>query len=191
MYVEFFQYSIPAAGAKSNILVDSNFSARIADFGFTSVLRNHSLSMTITAPTCVGTLLWMAPELFKCSPRPSKASDIYALGMVTFEVRPHRVLRRINSDDRSCRFSRTKYHSHRFPPFLRLYVFSTANDPHGHQIERSSACQTRSGFSRRIAGIRTRPSGQTSQTSCPSSKQLLAVWFPRHQKQLRISVSMV
>ena len=107
------------AQLKSNILIDSGFSARIADFGLTSVLRNHSLSMTITAPAGLGTLRWMAPELFEDDPRPSKASDIYALGMVTYEVGPHCVLRS-NSDDRPCRFSHTKHHSLRFPAFLCL-----------------------------------------------------------------------
>lgn len=72
--------------AKSNVLIDSNFSARIADFGLTSVLRNRSMSISITAPTWGGTLQWMAPELFDDDSHPSKASDIYALGMVTYEV---------------------------------------------------------------------------------------------------------
>ena len=111
------------------------------------MLRNHSLSTTITAPTCVGTLLWMAPELFKDGPRPSKASDIYALGVVIFEVRPHSVLRGTNPDDFSCRFSHMKHHSHGFLPLLRLRESSTANDPRGHQTERSSASRTMSGLS--------------------------------------------
>ena len=33
----------------------------------------------------------MAPELFEDGSRPSEASDIYALGMVTYEVGPHYV----------------------------------------------------------------------------------------------------
>ena len=74
--------------AKSNILIDTNFSARIADFGLTSVLRHHSMSISITTPTCGGTLQWMAPELFNDDQHPSKASDIYAFGMVAYEVRP-------------------------------------------------------------------------------------------------------
>ena len=73
-------------GTKSNILIDSNFCARIADFGLTSVLYNHPMSVSVTAPTRGGTLLWMAPELFGDGVHPSKASDIYAFGMVTYEV---------------------------------------------------------------------------------------------------------
>ena len=71
---------------QSNILIDSNHSARIADFGLTSVLRQHSMSISVTAPTRGGTFQWMAPELFKEHANPSKASDIYALGMVVYEV---------------------------------------------------------------------------------------------------------
>jgi len=76
-------------GVKSNILIDSHFSARIADFGLTSVLRNHSMSISVTAPARGGTLRWMAPELFNDGSHPSKASDVYALGMVTYEVGLH------------------------------------------------------------------------------------------------------
>jgi len=75
--------------AKSNILIDSNRSARIADFGLTSVLRHHSISISVTAPAWGGTLQWMAPELFDEKSSPSKESDIYALSMVVYEVGPH------------------------------------------------------------------------------------------------------
>ena len=152
------------------------------------MLRNHSQSMTITAPTCVGTLLWMAPELFKGDLPSSKASDIYALGIVTFEVSPRWFLRRTNTDERSCRFSRTKHHSHGFLPMLRLCGSSAANDPRGHQTEISLASRTRSGFSRQIVGMEIQPSGQISHTSCPSLKRLPAVSSPRPWKQSRISV---
>jgi serine/threonine protein kinase len=72
--------------AKTNILIDSNHSARIADFGLTSLLRHPMISISITAPVWGGTLQWMAPELFDGESRPSKATDIYALGIVTYEV---------------------------------------------------------------------------------------------------------
>ena len=69
-----------------NILIDINFSARIADFGLTSPLRDHSMSISVTAPAHGGTYRWMAPELFNDDSHPSKASDVYAFGMVTYEV---------------------------------------------------------------------------------------------------------
>jgi serine/threonine protein kinase len=73
-------------GAKSNILVDSKLTARIADFGLTSFLRHPSISMSVSAPAGGGTCQWMAPELFNENSHPSKQSDIYALGMVVYEV---------------------------------------------------------------------------------------------------------
>ena len=77
---------VQANDAKSNILIDSNKSARIADFGLTSVLRHYSISISMTAPALGGTLQWMAPELFSEKSSPSKESDIYAFGMVIYEV---------------------------------------------------------------------------------------------------------
>jgi serine/threonine protein kinase len=72
-----------ADDAKSNILVDSNHTARVADFGLTSLFRHPTGTATGTEG---GTYQWMAPELFNENPRPSKASDVYALGMVIYEV---------------------------------------------------------------------------------------------------------
>lgn len=77
---------------KANILIDSNRSARIADFGLTNALYSHPMSISMTAPAQVGTLRWMAPELFDDGSHPTKASDIYALGMVAYEVGLHYVL---------------------------------------------------------------------------------------------------
>jgi len=163
---------------KNNILIDNNSSARIADFGLTSALRKHSMSISITAPTCGGTLRWMAPELFTDNPHPSKASDVYALGMVIYEVGFHRILRVISPNDRPCRFSHTKNHS--LGSLLTLYLAwsSPAHDPRDHQIWRFLASGTMSGCLRKSAGTGTRPSGHTSQISFPSLRQLPAVGSP-------------
>ena len=71
---------------KANILVDSNHTACLTDFGFTNLLGHPlvstSMSTSIEGETCP----WMAPELFSEKPRPSKQSDVYALGMVAYEV---------------------------------------------------------------------------------------------------------
>ena len=147
--------------------------------------------MTITAQTCAGTLRWMAPELFKDGSRPSKASDIYAFGMVAYEVRPHCILWKTNPDDRSCRFSHTRYRSHRSPPTLSLDGSSMVNGPHGRQTERSLVSRTRSGCSWRIVGMGTRPSGQMLQTSCPPLKRLPAIGSPLPRKRSRVLVSAV
>jgi len=66
--------------------VDSNQTARIADFGLASLLRHPSISITMTAPAWGGTFQWMAPELFDGESLPSRESDVYALGMVIYEV---------------------------------------------------------------------------------------------------------
>ena len=90
--------------SQDNILVDKSGSARLNDFGFTGIA---SLNCTETsAAGFKGSHRWMAPELFKTegsdlstnvskSGPPANASqsglstnesDVFALGMVTFEV---------------------------------------------------------------------------------------------------------
>ena len=75
--------------SQENVLVDGSGRARLGDFGFTSVA---SLTCTETSsPGFGGSQQWMAPELF--NPNEGKyglstpASDTFALGMVTLEVR--------------------------------------------------------------------------------------------------------
>lgn len=62
----------------SNVLVDANFRAKIADFG---------LSARCTA---VGTPYYMAPELLRGSPI-STQSDVYSFGVLLWEVMTHKV----------------------------------------------------------------------------------------------------
>ena len=155
------------------------------------MLRNHSLSITVTAPTLVGTLRWMAPELFQDDSRPSKVSDIYAFGMVAYEVGPHLVLWRIKPDEHSCRFLHTKCHSLVFSLFSYRGESSMENGPRGHQTERSLASRTRSGFSRGIVGTGIPSSGHISRTSFPPSRQLPAVGYHRPRRKFRISVSII
>lgn len=59
-----------------NVLVDSRFRAKVADFG----LSSHG-----AGPRNLGTPLWMAPELLKGDPA-SPASDVYAFGIVCWEL---------------------------------------------------------------------------------------------------------
>jgi serine/threonine protein kinase len=85
--------------AKTNVLVDSQCRARIADFGQTSSLRSTGMG-SLTPQS--GTAAYMAPELLDPDHdddfrKASTQSDIYALGMLTWEVRlacfrKHRVL---------------------------------------------------------------------------------------------------
>ena len=77
---------------QGNVLIDSNRTARIGDFGLTNVTTSASISMALSTPSGGGTCRWMAPELLKsddaggASPKPSKESDVYAFGMLAYEV---------------------------------------------------------------------------------------------------------
>ena len=73
-----------------NILINKDRRARLADFGLTRVIAEFTSSGPDKAS---GTLVWMSPEVlwpekfgYKDA-RPTKASDVYSLGMVIYEVR--------------------------------------------------------------------------------------------------------
>jgi serine/threonine protein kinase len=74
---------------QENILVDKSGCARLNDFGFTGIA---SLNCTETSAAGFrGSHRWMAPELISAdregeSGLAMNASDVFALGMVTFEV---------------------------------------------------------------------------------------------------------
>jgi serine/threonine protein kinase len=76
-------YSILHRDLKSlNILLDDRLRARLADFGLAKVKQEASSQSTIAK----GTVLWMAPELFKRKAEATTAADIYSLGMVLWEL---------------------------------------------------------------------------------------------------------
>ena len=73
-----------------NILINKDRRACLADFGLTRVIAEFTSSGPDKAS---GTLVWMSPEVlwpekfgYKDA-RPTKASDVYSLGMVIYEVR--------------------------------------------------------------------------------------------------------
>ena len=77
-------------GPKTNILIDQGGHACITDFGSTATTSDQSTF----SPSCIedDAIRWMSPELLDPGmfglkeSRPTKESDCYALGMVTFEV---------------------------------------------------------------------------------------------------------
>ena len=72
-----------------NVVLNQEYHIKICDFGLAK-LKLHSKTTTKPDPTAadgIGTLRWMAPELFMFgSATPSFVSDIWALGMVWFEI---------------------------------------------------------------------------------------------------------
>lgn len=67
-----------------NVLLDRNFRGRLSDFGLSVVKQEGSSQLLAAAPA--GTLNWMAPELFEKGGRSTKSSDVYALGIVLWEL---------------------------------------------------------------------------------------------------------
>ena len=65
-----------------NILLDDRLRAKLADFGLAKVKQETSSQSTAAK----GTVLWMAPELFKRKTEVTEAADIWSLGMVLWEL---------------------------------------------------------------------------------------------------------
>lgn len=74
-----------------NVLLDDRLRAKISDFGLSKVKSEVNLSSTKEAKA-KGTLGWMAPELFEEKPKATQAADIYAYGMILWELiaKPYR-----------------------------------------------------------------------------------------------------
>ena len=77
---------------QDNVLVDHNRHVRIADFGLLRIISDKANFISSISCDGGGTLQWMSPELLDPESfnlkdsRPTKQSDIYALGMVVYEV---------------------------------------------------------------------------------------------------------
>lgn len=67
-----------------NVLLDGSGRAKLSDFGLSTI--KSETSSTSTAGSAVGTVCWMAPELFKRGGKCTPASDIYAMGIVFWEL---------------------------------------------------------------------------------------------------------
>ncbi|KAF8926274.1 hypothetical protein BGZ47_002827, partial [Haplosporangium gracile] len=72
----------------ANVLLTRHMEVKLADFGLAQVRQSMSTgaSMSNSSAGVVGTLRWMAPELFSDKPKYSSKSDMYALGMVMWEM---------------------------------------------------------------------------------------------------------
>jgi serine/threonine protein kinase len=68
-----------------NVLLDGNLRAKLTDFGLAKV-KTQSKSTSKAGGSSVGTVAWMAPELFGLKPKYANASDVYAYGMTAWEL---------------------------------------------------------------------------------------------------------
>lgn len=75
--------------SKHNVLISSNDTPLLADFGLSLTLTE---SQTVNTTSTRGSLRWMSPELFGSGGEPSrhnKMSDIWAFGMLAYvRIRP-------------------------------------------------------------------------------------------------------
>ena len=67
-----------------NMLVDSNFDIKIADFGFAMANEGRDASGTLTS--VLGTPGYMAPEMLESQSYSGDKADIFALGVVLFSL---------------------------------------------------------------------------------------------------------
>ncbi|XP_073150542.1 probable L-type lectin-domain containing receptor kinase S.5 [Henckelia pumila] len=68
----------------SNVMLDSNFNARLGDFGLARALENEKTSYA-EAQGVLGTMGYIAPECFHTG-KATQLSDVYAFGAVLLEV---------------------------------------------------------------------------------------------------------
>lgn len=67
----------------SNIMLDSEYKARLGDFGLARLIEHDRRSFTATG--LVGTIGYIAPECFHTG-RPTVESDVFSFGVVALEV---------------------------------------------------------------------------------------------------------
>jgi hypothetical protein len=68
-----------------NILVDPSSAIKVADFGLAKLVHGPRLSLTSTL-TAIGTLPYMAPEQIEGRPDIDARTDVYAVGVLAFEL---------------------------------------------------------------------------------------------------------
>ncbi len=85
-FVSVFLFHFNSLSEKQNVLISSDGTPLLADFGL-SLTMSDSQAMTTTSAR--GSLRWMAPELFRSDSggKPSKqnkTSDVWAFGMLAY-----------------------------------------------------------------------------------------------------------
>ena len=89
----FYWLSLTFLSTKMNILIDRNFHPRLTDYGLIAILSDpNTVDPGSTKAPTVSTVRYMAPELLNPSgfglknKIPTKRSDIYGFGVVTYQV---------------------------------------------------------------------------------------------------------
>ena len=72
--------------SKSNILIDKDGHARLADFGLASIIRGEYSHFSPQVSNSENTTTWAAPEILGGSSA-SKEGDVFTFAMVAIEVR--------------------------------------------------------------------------------------------------------
>ena len=95
-YNQLVSYGVVDNTLQANILIDHDFRPRLTDYGLVAIVSDPTTAEPGDTSPSLGTARYMAPELLNPSgfglkdSNPTKDSDIYALGMVTYQVRnPH------------------------------------------------------------------------------------------------------
>ena len=78
---------------QANILIDRDFRPRLSDYGLTVIVSDpNAVDPGCTTSPSLGTIRYMAPELLDPTGfglknnNPTEKSDMYAFGMVTYQV---------------------------------------------------------------------------------------------------------
>ncbi len=71
-----------------NVLLDDRMRAKLTDFGLSRVKTE---SVASTRQQSVGTLMWMAPELFKRKAKYTQGADVYSYGMILWELASRKI----------------------------------------------------------------------------------------------------
>ncbi|KAG0260906.1 hypothetical protein DFQ27_003272 [Actinomortierella ambigua] len=69
----------------ANVLLSSTMEVKLADFGLADT-KSTSASRSVDAAVIVGTMRWLAPELLVARPKYTNMTDIYAFGVVMWEM---------------------------------------------------------------------------------------------------------
>src|SRR6185437_8723456 len=74
-----------------NVLLDDYGKAKLTDFGLSRTKDETKSKDLLSTKQAVGTIQWMAPELFSRNPNYTQKSDIYSFGMTLWELVARRI----------------------------------------------------------------------------------------------------